>query len=156
MTTLTLLSGCASVSGDKAQRILVETVDQDGTMVDGARCSLRNNYGVTEGESGTQIMTRKSSENLQIECKKDGYADARGDAISRANSGMWGNVFLGGAVGAIVDHNQGLAYNYPEWIRLVFGKVLTFDRRGDKYGQPTVAEGVQEGKQEAADLASMR
>jgi hypothetical protein len=50
---------------------------------------------------------------------------------------MWGNIILGGGVGAIIDHNKGTAYTYPSWIQLVFGKTLIFDRTTEKDGMPT-------------------
>src|SRR5450830_1008349 len=50
---------------------------------------------------------------------------------------MFGNILLGGGVGAIVDHSNGSAYNYPEWIRLVSGQNLTFDRSDFKSGEAT-------------------
>jgi len=35
---------------------------------------------------------------------------------------MWGNVLLGGGVGAIVDHNNGSAYDYPGLISIYMGR----------------------------------
>ena len=52
---------------------------------------------------------------------------------------MFGNIILGGGIGAIVDHNRGTAYTYPTWVQLVFGKTLVFDRTAEKEGQPTPA-----------------
>jgi hypothetical protein len=57
-------------------------------------------------------------------------------AISRANAGLAGNIIFGGGIGAIIDHNKGTAYTYPQWVRVVMGKMLTFDRSADKEGQP--------------------
>jgi hypothetical protein len=51
---------------------------------------------------------------------------------------MWGNIILGGGIGAIVDHNKGTAYTYPTWVQLVFGKSLVFDRQMEKEGQPVL------------------
>jgi len=67
---------------------------------------------------------------------KDGSGDAKGTAISRANGGMAGNILFGGGIGAIIDHNKGTAYTYPEWMRLVTSRETTFDRRDDKEGAP--------------------
>ena len=64
---------------------------------------------------------------------------------------MFGNIILGGGVGAIVDHVKGTAYTYPNWIQLVFGKTLVFDRTDENEGTPmagkepsTVAANVNE------------
>jgi hypothetical protein len=67
---------------------------------------------------------------------QQGHNNAR--AISRANSGMWGNVILGGGIGAIIDHNKGTAYTYPTWVQLIFGKTMVFDRSAEKEGMPTL------------------
>mgnify|MGYP001331201146 CR=1 FL=1 len=63
--------------------------------------------------------------------------EAIGTAISRASAGMFGNLVFGGGIGAIIDHNRGTAYNYPEWVQVIFGKVLIFDRSAHKAGEPT-------------------
>lgn len=136
---LTILSGCASITGDTTQFVRIETLDEHGVAVKGAQCSLQNDYGTMTGKSGGQILTRKSSKDLFIECDKDGYPTASARAISRANGGMFGNILFGGGVGAIIDHNKGTAYNYPQWMKLVFGKMLTFDRTDDRDEQPSLA-----------------
>jgi hypothetical protein len=51
---------------------------------------------------------------------------------------MWGNLIIGGGIGAIIDHNKGTAYTYPTWVQLIFGKTLVFDRTTEKEGQPTL------------------
>lgn len=54
--------------------------------------------------------------------------------MSRANAGLAGNILVGGAIGAIVDHTSGSAYTYPGWVSLVFGEFHTFDRRDETEG----------------------
>jgi hypothetical protein len=87
-------------------------------------------------KSGDSTQVRRSSKDLDIVCKDPANPDASARAISRANGGMWGNIILGGGIGAIIDHNKGTAYTYPTWVQLVFGKTLVFDRNGEKDGQP--------------------
>jgi len=67
-----------------------------------------------------------------VVCKYPDTADAKGTAISRVNAGMFGNILIGGGIGAVVDH----ACTYPGWLQLVFGRALVFDRRDEKEGQP--------------------
>lgn len=133
-------SGCASITGDTTQLVRVETFDENGAPVKGAKCTMQNDFGTTAGESGGPMAVRRSSKDLAIECKRDGYRDASATAVSRANGGMFGNIVFGGGIGAIIDHNKGTAYTYPEWMKLVFGKMLTFDRFDDKEGQPSLAK----------------
>ena len=117
----------------------LETKTQDGTLISGADCTLTNDYGTVSAKSGVSTQVRRSSKDLDITCKMDGQKDASARAISRANSGMWGNVILGGGIGAVIDHNKGTAYTYPTWVQLIFGKSVVFDRSAEKEGSPTLA-----------------
>ena len=49
--------------------------------------------------------------------------------VSRAAGGMWGNIIFGGGIGAIIDHNKGNGYNYPEQLPVVMGKSVVVDRK---------------------------
>ncbi len=133
-----LCSGCASVLNDVTHPMKVETKTETGNLVTGAECKLTNDYGVFTAKSGDTVQVRRSSKDLMIECTHASNPEAKGQAVSRANGGMAGNILLGGGIGAIIDHNKGTAYTYPLWVQLVFGKILTFDRRVDKEGQPNV------------------
>lgn len=136
--TLTL-TGCASVVNETSHPMRLETKSSTGELVTGAECKLTNDYGTVSGKSGDTLQVRRSSKDLDITCVLPANPDATARAISRANGGMWGNVILGGGIGAIIDHNKGTAYTYPTWVQLVFGKSLVFDRRAEKEGQPTPA-----------------
>jgi hypothetical protein len=132
------LTGCASVINDVTHPMKIETRTQSGNMVAGAECKLTNDYGVFQAKSGDTVQVRRSSKDLDIVCKDPANPDALAKAISRANGGMFGNIVLGGGIGAIIDHNKGTAYSYPIWVQLVFGKSLVFDRSTEKDGVPTV------------------
>lgn len=135
---LAALSGCASITSESTQSIRVDARDAQGMAVAGSRCELKNDKGVFEVDGGRQAMVRKSAENLDIRCTAPSQPEpAEGTAISRAGAGMFGNALFGGGVGAIIDHNKGTAYNYPEWVQVVFGQFLVFDRTDHNDGQPT-------------------
>jgi hypothetical protein len=131
-------SGCASVLNESTHPMKVETKTQSGELVAGAECKLSNDYGTIAVKSGETTQVRRSGKDLDIVCKNPKNPDATARAISRANGGMWGNIILGGGIGAIIDHNKGTAYTYPTWIQLIFGKTLVFDRSAEKEGQPTL------------------
>lgn len=133
-------TGCASVINDVTHPMKVETKDEGGTLVTGAACSLTNDYGVAQIKSGDTAQVRRSSKDLEIACKHPTNKDATATAISRANGGMFGNIILGGGIGAIIDHNKGTAYTYPIWVQLVFGRALVFDRSDETEGQPSVGK----------------
>ena len=130
--------GCASIVNDSTHPMKVETKNQTGDLVAGAECKLSNDYGTVTVKSGDTTQVRRSSKDLDIVCKDLRNPDANARAISRANGGMWGNIIIGGGIGAIIDHNKGTAYTYPTWVQLVFGKTLVFDRSAEKEGQPTL------------------
>lgn len=139
LVAVILLSGCASVVNDSTHPVKVETKTLEGKLVSNAECKLTNDYGSFSAKSGDTIQIRRSSKDLDIVCKAVDQQDATARAISRANGGMFGNIILGGGIGAIIDHNKGTAYTYPTWVQLIFGKSLVFDRSAEKDGQPTTA-----------------
>lgn len=138
LTAVLLCTGCASVVNETTHPMKVETKTQTGELVTGAECKLTNDYGTTTLKSGDTAPVRRSSKDLDIVCKDPKNPDANARAISRANGGMWGNLIIGGGIGAIIDHNKGTAYTYPTWVQLIFGKTLVFDRTAEKEGQPTL------------------
>ncbi|MFZ6843726.1 hypothetical protein [Undibacterium sp. RuTC16W] len=136
---LAAMTGCASITGDRSQQVRIETYDQSGNQVPGASCKLANDYGQVSVTTPDYGNIHRSSVNLRIDCAKPGYADASAVATSRANMNMYGNIIIGGGIGALIDHSNGSAYTYPKWMNLVFGQSLSFDRRNEVEGQPVVA-----------------
>jgi uncharacterized protein YceK len=131
-----LLSGCASVVNDKTHPMKIETKTEAGQLVAGADCTIKNDKATGAAKSGEITNVRRSNADLEVSCKHPANPEATAKAISRVNSGMFGNIILGGGIGAIIDHNTGNAYTYPAWIQLVFGKTLIFDRRNEKANEP--------------------
>lgn len=130
------MTGCASIVNDTTTPVRFETFSATGVEIKNAECKLENDYGQQSVKTPATVNVRRSSKDLQITCVKAGEVDGRGVAISRANGGMAGNILFGGGIGAIIDHNKGTAYTYPQWVQVVMGKLLTFDRRADVEGQP--------------------
>lgn len=133
-------SGCATIVNDGASPIRVETVNAKNEEVKGAECKIDNGTGVYTVTTPGSVIVKRASADAAITCIKQGERDGKGTAISRANAGMFGNIILGGGIGAIIDHSKGTAYTYPQWIRVVMGKQLVFDRSEDKDGQPNVGK----------------
>ena len=130
------LFGCASVVNDSTHPMKVETLTPDGKTIAGAECKLGNDYGSITVKSGDTAQVRRSSKDMDITCTANEQPDAKARVISRANSGMFGNIIFGGGIGAIIDHNKGTAYTYPTWIQLIFGQTRVFDRTDEKDGMP--------------------
>ena len=130
------MTGCASIVNDTTAPVRFETVSATGAEIKDADCRLENDYGQQTVKTPATANVRRSSKDLHVTCVKAGEADGKGVAISRANAGLAGNIIFGGGIGMIIDHNKGTAYTYPQWVRVVMGKLLTFDRRADQEGQP--------------------
>lgn len=147
---LSILTGCASVTHGTTQTVKIETLTPEGKVVDGAKCLVTNDRNDAMVRSGQSLPVRRSGANLTIECTQAGYAPANGQAISRANVGMVGNVLLGGVVGAVIDSGTGAGFNYPSWIQMIFGEVRSFDRSAQTGDQPTM--GMKIGTTELASV----
>ena len=141
VTTLIMAtSGCATITKDANQQVQIDAYTQDQQRVMDARCVAHNDRGQWETKSPGAVNVHRSGENLLIKCEKDGLEPGTATAVSRANGGMFGNILLGGGIGAIVDHNKGTAYTYPGWLKVIMGAETLFDRRDEtEEGKPSPA-----------------
>jgi hypothetical protein len=145
---LSILTGCASVTHGTTQNVKIETMTAAGKVVDGAKCLITNDRNDAVMRSGDTVPIRRSGANLNIECSQPGFAPANGQAVSRANMGMAGNILIGGLIGAAVDAGTAAGYNYPSWIQLIFGEVRNVDRSAQTGEGPTA--GIRIGTTEMA------
>ncbi|MGJ7528391.1 hypothetical protein [Variovorax sp. GB1P17] len=145
---MSILTGCASVTHGTTQNVKIETMTAEGKVVNGAKCLITNDRNDAVMRSGDSVPVRRSSANLSIECSQPGFAPANGQAVSRANVGMAGNILIGGLIGAAVDAGTAAGYNYPSWIQLIFGEVRNIDRSAQSGDSPT--SGVRIGATEMA------
>ena len=140
---LAILTGCASVTQGTAQPIRIETLAQaGGPPMEGAECQLYNDKGTAFAISGQSTTVHRSGGNLTVRCKLDGQLPASGQAVSRANAGLAGNILIGGAIGAAIDVGTGAAFTYPTWLQLVFGEERLFDRSGHRDDGPVAGSFV--------------
>ncbi len=149
-----LFSGCATITKDANQPIKVETY-ADGQMMEGAKCVAKNDRSEASVTTPGPVVVHRSGGNLSINCEKDGVTGFA-TLISRANGSMFGNILFGGGIGAIIDHNKGTAYSYPDWVRVIMGENLMFDRKNNKdnevmLGQPASTEELQKIEQAKLD-----
>ncbi len=136
---LSILTGCASVTQGTEQSIKIETLAAvGGHAIEGAECELSNDKGRAITISGQSALVRRSGANLAVSCTLAGQPAASGQAVSRANAGLAGNILIGGAIGAAIDVGTGAAFTYPTWLQLVFGEERLFDRSGNRDDGPVV------------------
>jgi hypothetical protein len=135
MASSIALTSCASITKDSNQPIRVETYNQQNTMVEGVTCSAKNERGEWSTKTPGSLVVHRSGENLEVRCNKENSATGFATLVSRANGGMWGNILFGGGIGAIIDHNKGTAYSYPDWVKVILGDNLVFDRKNNVENQ---------------------
>jgi hypothetical protein len=124
-----VLSGCASITGSEMQSLSLTATGSDGKPVEKADCALDNDKGHWVAQPPGFVSIRRSAEDLTVVCKKEGMVDGILKAVSRAAGSMYGNIIFGGGIGAIIDHNKGTGYNYPDSLPVLMGKSTLVDRK---------------------------
>lgn len=150
---LLLISGCATITKDANQSVQIETYSKDNQPVADVKCVAQNERGQWTTAAPGPVSVHRSSQNLLVNCEKEGEQPGKGTVVSRANGGMFGNIVFGGGIGAIIDHNKGTAYTYPSWIRIIMGDNLVFDRKHETENQPVTGIAAT-GQEEVAPTAT--
>lgn len=127
VSVLTFLSGCASVTGTTGQSISVETRQKNGAVLSGASCELSNSKGKWFLNTPGTAAIRRSNDDMIVICNKDGHEPGTAAVVSDTKGMMFGNILLGGGIGAIVDHNSGAAYEYPTLIQIMMGSNIKIE-----------------------------
>ena len=122
---LASLSSCASITGSTTQTISLQTRAPDGKEVKEVQCDLINKRGTYFVSTPGTIQISRSNDDMQVTCRKDGYDNGRAAVVSATKGSMFGNILFGGGIGAIVDHSNGSAYEYPSFVQVVMGSNIT-------------------------------
>ena len=139
---MVLMTGCASITGTTAQNVSVEARTKDGKAVIGASCELTNSKGKWYVNTPGSVGIRRSNDDLLIICTKEGFEPGRANAVSDTKGSMFGNILLGGGIGAIVDHNNGTAYEYPTLLQIILGAITKIETKPAEAGDQPTAEPV--------------
>lgn len=115
---IALTSGCASITSTALQSISVQTVERDGKDVPDATCEFTNSKGSWLVTSPGSVKVTSSNDDMQVLCNKQGIEPGKASVVSRVKGQMFGNIFIGGGIGAIVDHGTGAGYEYPSFIQV--------------------------------------
>lgn len=126
--SLILVTGCSTITQSETQRLSV-TATHEGAPIKDVDCSLTNDKGTWQAKAPGQVDVRKSGENLNVVCKKEGFVDGLLTAISRAAGSMFGNIIFGGGIGALIDHSKGTGYDYPNNLPVEMGKSVIVDKK---------------------------
>ncbi len=118
-TALILLTGCASITEGSTQIVSVETTPKQG-----AQCKLENPKGtwVVDSTPGNATV-KKARGPLSVNCELKGYGNGSQKVESYTKAMAFGNILLGGGIGAGADMATGAAYEYPAKIEVQLDKV---------------------------------
>lgn len=103
-TTEKTVGSAPAADADQVQTVALETVDAAQSVVEAARCSLRNDKGTWEIRTPGSASVMRSTRPLEIVCLKPGYrafvhaTESQGDLIGSVVKGAT----LGGAATAVV------------------------------------------------------
>ncbi|MGD9107627.1 MAG: hypothetical protein PVI75_00450 [Gammaproteobacteria bacterium] len=113
------LSGCASVVNGVNQSVSVSTPPTKA-----ATCALSNSKGKWfVNKTPGSVVVHRAYGPLKIVCHKPGYVSATKQVESNTKAMAFGNVLMGGAIGAGVDVADGAAYDYPTNIIIPMHKI---------------------------------
>lgn len=118
-------TGCASVAGGNVQKIYVQAQNKDGSEVSGADCQLSNDKGTWRLRAPGDSSVVRSNRPIEVKCDKAPLPQGVVSVESGTRAAMFGNILIGGVVGAVIDHSSGAAYEYPEQIRVVMGQLTS-------------------------------
>jgi len=139
-----VMTGCSSITSTVNQSVSVQTLGQTGTEIIGASCELTNSKGKWFITTPGSTSIHRSNDDMQVLCKKESLENGRASVVSDTKGSMFGNILFGGGIGAIVDHSNGSAYEYPTVINIVMGaftkieppKKQSAQKSNDKPTQP--------------------
>ncbi|TSE28726.1 hypothetical protein [Tepidimonas charontis] len=141
-----LTSGCASVVTGQNQPVSVET-RHEGETVTGAHCKLNNDKGTWYVTTPGTVTVVRSYHDLHLRCDKAHFLPGIATVKSTTKAMAFGNILIGGVIGAAVDASSGAAYDYPSLITVEMGS-------SDLAGSPT--EGTGDAKHKGASRADSR
>lgn len=116
---LLALTGCASVLNGTQQSVSVYAHQGNDNV--NAHCVLSNNKGTWEVDTPAVIKIHRSYQDLTVACNKDGLEPGSIIVPSHAKAAAFGNILVGGVIGAAVDAGNGSAYDYPDALQVLMG-----------------------------------
>jgi len=123
-------TGCASITQSETQSLALTASYQNKPVE--PQCSLTNDKGSWNSKAPANVSVRKSAEDLEVTCTLEGMPNGILKAISRAAGSMFGNIIFGGGIGAIIDHNKGTGYDYPNQLPVKMGEAVVVDKKAEE------------------------
>lgn len=114
LSAVALLPGCATIMEGTSQSVAVSTTPP------GAACTVDRagtRLGAVPSTPGS-LHLDKSKNDLTVACDKEGYQHAVVSESPKFVGTTFGNIIIGGGIGAIVDAASGANYEYPSQIQV--------------------------------------
>jgi len=121
------LAGCASVTGGSSQPLFVKVETLDAIAVPAADCVLSNDKGSWQLRAPGDLQVARSNRPMKIECRQAGQVPGQLSVESSTRAAMFGNILLGGVIGAGVDYANGAAFEYPGVAVVTMGRTASLD-----------------------------
>jgi len=107
-----LLSGCATLLDEGTQEVNVRLFCAEKQLL--ATCSLKNDKGRWLVSAPGKVTITNDNSLLEISCKGQYVPSFSVTALPMPTMSMFGNVLLGGVLGAAVDVYNNTGLKYPE------------------------------------------
>ena len=121
-----LLTGCASIVNGHTQTVSVKTTNK-GEDVSGAKCSLSNDKGVWYLSTPGSVTVHRSYGELALTCSMAALPDGLATVKSSTTAAAFGNILVGGVIGAGIDVATGAAYSYPDLLLVEMGQTTRLE-----------------------------
>lgn len=114
LSSIIILSGCASVMHGDTQRLTVET--RCGHRSVPAQCSVQNSRGHWNITAPAHLTIKKDSDPLVISCASPFFGAQTVSVTPSASMALAANALFGGLLGAGVDVMSGAGLRYPHTV----------------------------------------
>jgi hypothetical protein len=114
-----VLTGCASITGDHTQPITVLAVCAGSAAPVEASCILENDKARKSVTSPGTVAIARSFVDLTVQCTFGNSKTARVVLTPTGDEKILGNLVAGGIIGAFVDAGTGAAFNYPSRVTVL-------------------------------------
>jgi hypothetical protein len=135
MAALLTLQGCASITTGGTQNVSVEATAAN-QAVTGASCQLTNDKGSWGVVAPGTVNVRGSYGDLAVRCESEQFEPGIASFKSTTKPMAFGNILVGGIIGATIDVSTGAAYQYPSMLSVALGSPT------GKPGSPVVLQPV--------------
>lgn len=126
-----LLSGCASVVSDNDTTTYIHTVPET------ARCDLRGEEFERVINTPGSISLPSKAAPVSVTCTAAGYKPTNATLDTSVDGWIFGNIILGGIIGAVIDAGRGAGMRYPEELEVILEpeKFATAEQRDEFFDE---------------------